>query len=1197
MLSFTQAVTRTFSRPVAITHAGDSSGRLFIVTQSGYVWITQGSNSLTDPFLDISNRVNSAGFEQGLLGLAFPPGFPAKNYFYVDYTRKDNAVVISRFFLSATNANVANTNSEQILLVIPKPAIIHNGGQLAFGPDGYLYVGVGDGGPEGDPLNTGQNTANLLGKILRIDVESGASPYGIPPGNPFVGQTNYAPEIWALGLRNPWRFSFDRLTGDLYIGDVGQAQYEEIDFQPTASPGGQNYGWRIIEGPVTYNVPPGFTNFGALTAPVAWYNHNILPTDGSGAVAGGYVYRGPSSPRMDGIYFYGDEVAGWIWGLKNMGGVWQSNVLLTTTIPSSTNFAISSFGEDEQGRLYLADYNRGRIYQVKDSLQTWAPTFTPANGIINSNMVMVSCLTTGAVIHYTTNGVNPTEADAVIVSGTTIQVAIGITNKVKAFRPDLTPSDVTTAIFTPQVPTPTFIPASGGYISNNTQLAISTIMAGATIYFTTNGSLPTTNSSRYVGPIGISAPITIRALAVASGYSNSVVGFAFYNPGRCEIPTFNPPSGPITNGTVISLFCATATAQIHYTLDNSTPTASSPVYSGPFAINGGTLVQVIGIAQGFINSDVSAVYYSLPQTATPSFSPASGPLTYGQQVSISCATVGAEIYYTLDSSLPDTNSTLYTGPLTITNDVILSAVATIVDHVDSVIPSVPFNLVQAAMPVFDPAQGPLTNGATISITCATSNAIIHYTLDGTDPGTNAPVYWNPIVFSDAITLRARAFAPYLGPSDVNSVIFPLWDIKNTVVTTLAGTTLADFSNGFGSMARFSSPQGICIDKGGNLYVADTGNNMLRKISSSGLVTTIAGTGVGGSQLGQATNSQFADMTSVCIDNDGNFYTAEGENCNRVCKISTNGMVTLLASVRECYYGQSLWQITVDGADNVYVGSWATLQKITPAGAVMQLAGELGGTWGYRVGPALDSATNIYCATANYVWRTTPQGTTDFVAGGNPVTDGPCALAGFQWLQGAAIDFATNIFLSDYTWIREIHAGRVSTVAGTGISGYRDGRGSVAQFNATGGLCVDTNGNIYVADSGNNCIRKISPDTAGIGIADDWQVAHFGHIGIDPNDDPDHDGMSNYAEFWAGTDPQDSNSALKIAGNSAIDGSVHLSWNSVSSKSYLVQSSGNLSSWNTIGGPISGNGSVVSFADPSPVQPGQKRFYRIALANL
>ncbi len=330
-LGFTQLGTNVFNEPTYITHARDGSQRLFVLEQPGRIWILQNTNRLAQPFLDISSRVTTYGAEEGLLGLAFPPGFSTNNHFYVNYTRSpDGAIVVSRFFLTATNSNVADPNSEQILLVIQKPFTLpgarfpnstydnHNAGQLAFGPDGYLYIGVGDGGSEGDPLRYGQAKTNLFSKILRIDVESGVSPYAIPPSNPFVSSNNFVPEAWAYGLRNPWRFSFDDLTGDLYIGDVGQNKYEEVDFQPASSSGGQNYGWSIMEGDSNYNIP-GFTNFALVTLPAAVYSHASLPYFGQGAIIGGYVYRGPNVPRMNGMYFYGDFIAGWIWGLRKLG--------------------------------------------------------------------------------------------------------------------------------------------------------------------------------------------------------------------------------------------------------------------------------------------------------------------------------------------------------------------------------------------------------------------------------------------------------------------------------------------------------------------------------------------------------------------------------------------------------------------------------------------------------------------------------------------------------------------------------------------------------------------------------------------------------------------------------------------------------------------------------------------------------------
>lgn len=350
---------------VQVTHAGDGTGRIFVVQQAGYVRLVIGGVLQTTRFLDIHTKV-IAGGEQGLLSIAFPPGFAAKQYFYVNYTRAgDGATVISRIPVSA-DRNVANPAGEQILLVIPQPYANHNGGQLAFGPDdGYLYIGMGDGGSGGDPENRAQNPLSLLGKVLRIDVESGASPYAIPPSNPFVGNPAWLPEIWALGVRNPWRFSFDRLTGDLYIGDVGQGLYEEVDFQPAGSAGGQNYGWRIMEGLHCYNPNP--CDPAGLTLPVAEYPH------GPGcSVTGGFVYRGTASPALAGIYFYGDYCSGQIWGLRQAAGRWENQLLLDTAL------SITCFGEDEAGEVYVGGY-AGQVYRISGE----TPPCTAEAGLVS----------------------------------------------------------------------------------------------------------------------------------------------------------------------------------------------------------------------------------------------------------------------------------------------------------------------------------------------------------------------------------------------------------------------------------------------------------------------------------------------------------------------------------------------------------------------------------------------------------------------------------------------------------------------------------------------------------------------------------------------------------------------------------------------------------------------------------------------
>ncbi len=343
------------TQPVHITHAGDGSGRLFLVQQTGQIKIFQNGALSPVPFLDISSRVSCCG-EQGLLSIAFPPQFAQKGYFYASYTNISGNSVISRFSLTA-NPDVADPATEQILLMVTQPFSNHNGGLMAFGPDGFLYIGFGDGGSGGDPNNFAQNLTDLpgnqklLGKMLRIDVESGTQPYAIPPTNPLLNGVRS--EIWALGLRNPWRFSFDRQTGDLYIADVGQASFEEIDFQPAASPGGQNYGWRLMEGNHCFN-PPTNCNDGTLTLPVHEYDH----TQGDCSVIGGFVYRGTRYVSMQGVYFYGDLCSGRIWGLRNLGGIWQNQLLIDSSL------SITTFGEDENGEIYVADYAAGVIYRI-----------------------------------------------------------------------------------------------------------------------------------------------------------------------------------------------------------------------------------------------------------------------------------------------------------------------------------------------------------------------------------------------------------------------------------------------------------------------------------------------------------------------------------------------------------------------------------------------------------------------------------------------------------------------------------------------------------------------------------------------------------------------------------------------------------------------------------------------------------------
>ncbi len=338
--------------PIEYIELPDGSDRFLLVQQRGMIWMVQDGTVLETPFMDLTDRVffPDGYTEQGLLGLALDPEFVNNGYLYVNYSTRNpqGMTVISRFTMPDLDANVADRSTESVILTQSQPYANHNGGMLEFGPDGYLYISLGDGGSAGDPQNYAQNTRSLLGKILRLDVKSG-TPYTIPEDNPFVGNSSFLPEIWAYGLRNVWRFSFDIETGDMYLADVGQNEWEEINFQPADSPGGQNYGWNAFEGRTVYRAPA----IPETVMPVAVYSHN----DGC-SVTGGYVYRGESIPELDGYYLYGDYCNGRVWGLtQHDSDEWQNSVLF------DTDMQISSFAQDRDGEVYLLDH-RGGVYKI-----------------------------------------------------------------------------------------------------------------------------------------------------------------------------------------------------------------------------------------------------------------------------------------------------------------------------------------------------------------------------------------------------------------------------------------------------------------------------------------------------------------------------------------------------------------------------------------------------------------------------------------------------------------------------------------------------------------------------------------------------------------------------------------------------------------------------------------------------------------
>ena len=394
-----EPIATNLNAPVQVTFApGDDASRVFIVTQFGRIRIVENDQILPASFLDINSKLTFSG-EQGLLGMAFHPDYAQNGFFYVNYSDNTGGdTVIERYSVDPNNPDLALPNSGLVILTIDQPFSNHNGGWIEFGPDGYLYIAMGDGGSAGDPGNRAQSGGTLLGKMLRLDVDnpSGGQNYGIPAGNPFVGDPNVLDEIWALGLRNPWRNDFDRLTGDLWIADVGQNQWEEINFEP-AGAGGRNYGWRIMEGAHCFNPPTGCNQTG-LTLPVHEYDHGGSPFRCS--ISGGVVHRGRQMATLGGRYFYSDYCSGQTWSFRLVGGVVTDHMEHTSDLPGLGG--IVAFGEDADGEMYLVAQSGGTVYRfVPDGLRLHLPE-----------------LVAGAAVSLEVTGGTPNQMTALFVSRT-----------------------------------------------------------------------------------------------------------------------------------------------------------------------------------------------------------------------------------------------------------------------------------------------------------------------------------------------------------------------------------------------------------------------------------------------------------------------------------------------------------------------------------------------------------------------------------------------------------------------------------------------------------------------------------------------------------------------------------------------------------------------------------------------------------
>ncbi|MES2660676.1 MAG: PQQ-dependent sugar dehydrogenase [Verrucomicrobiota bacterium] len=1001
------------TKPVQVTHAGDGSGRLFIVSHEGKVLIHKDGGLLANAFLDITARV-VAGNERGLFSIAFPPGYASKRYFYISYSRKsDNAVVLSRFHVPSATPDSANAASEQVLLAVPHSNDQHLGGQTAFGPDGYLYWSLGDGGPQGDPSNNSQNPELLLGKLLRIDTESGQAPYAIPSSNPFVNSAGYRAEIMALGLRNPWRFSFDRQTGDLYLADVGQYQREEVNIIPAGSAGGQNFGWRIMEGSHPYIVPPGF-NTATLTRPAFDYSHH----EGT-SITGGFIYRGPPS-RLSGLYVFADFGARTLMVAERTGETWVSRIV------EHSNRAICGFGEDEEGRLYAADYN-GSVVEVQEDLSVRPPAVSPGEGwFTNAITIYASTGTPDSSVHYTTDGSEPTTESPIFppaglpVDGTT-------SLRVKAFHASLPPSSTVSGTYAFSVSPLDFATLSGPVMpESGKSVKIVTSTADTVIRYTVDGSVPDATSAVYTGAIHFpTGPATLRAIGYKPGYLTSrVISETWIRP---TLPT--PTLGQVNNVFI------TGKGDIHYTLDGSEPTELSPRFAQQFAVTEPTLLRARSFRYG---------YYPSPEASTTLY------LRYGESGS---GTIGSGSGTAGYANSPLFYEARYKSP-----------------------------------------EGICMNGAAGYLVSDTGNHAIR---------------------------QAAVFG---------------------AVGTLAGNGTPGYVNATGTAARFRFPRGICRDTAGNVYVADDGNHVIRKIDTKGKVTTYAGSGLSGTTNGSRNKARFLDIQGLAMD----------------------------------------------AAGNLFVGSLGIIRKVTPSGKVSNFA-TLPNPG--RVNVTITSTGRMFATDSSHkLYEIMPRGTVKMYAGGIAgYSDGQRGIARFQTLKGLSSDLFGALYVCDGHMIRQIRPdGRVIT-----NYGYTEGNG-LANLSSPHGLAVGSDGMVWIADTGNHRVRRyLSEDWDRDGIPDAKEGGTTPFV-IGANDreiDSDNDGQSNWLEYIGGSDPRSGASRfeVKVVSNPQSP-SVEIQWMAATNRSYKLEYTEDLIKWIQVGSTRLGHGGLMSAIH----EKGQakQRFYRV-----
>ena len=847
-------------RTVDIQNAADGSQRLFLIQQAGFIRIYKDNSLLATPFLDISARV-ALNSEQGLLGVAFPPGFATKLCFYVCYTRlSDRAVILSRFRLTA-NADIADSTSEEILLVIPKNSQYHNGGQIAFGPDGYLYIAIGDDSAHGDLQNNSQDLTNRLGKVLRIDVgqPSGGLPYSIPASNPFAGSGTRLEEILCWGLRNPWRFSFDQQTGDLYLGDVGESQREEVNYIPgSAISGGRNFGWSVKEGTLDFKAQSGV--IGSLQPPAFEYDHTL-----GSSIVGGYFYRG-LNPRLQGFYLFGDFSTGQIMAMESPSAGGRTQTL------TDTDLYISTFGRDEAGEIYLADYYTGGIYRV-DTHDTALPArFMPLPVTYQGEVyVTIFSETPNSVIRYTTDGTSPTISSPEFEPGSFVQFLNPTQVRAIVFRNGLNSSPVAVADYQLR-PYPVQFTPPNGTLNNYTAIQLSCATAGTTIRYTLDGSTPNETSPLYSGtnPFVLTKTTTVKAIAFKTGWLPSFEsGTTFYF--RVSAAELSSRWSDLYEP--VHLTSATTDAVIHYTLDGSTPTQQSPVWTGPQDLPAGTTINT---------------------------------LTMKGQMEVANSTLVVTRIQSEEARFQRVTSN-YFSP----KDVVLAGDG----HLYAVGLSQIWKISDGTATVFH--QGgfaqdfkaiTFTSDSELAVADAGTQDVIQFS--GPSYGTQLRWEANPVAAFDLVSEPGGSFilADFFNQR--------LWRITASGhAATIAGTGAAGSLDGPALQATFNGPAGVARAPDGRIYVAEKNAHRIRMISPGGQVSTVAGTGVAGWLDGSALNARFESPNAIARDRIGNLYVSEGSiYVGRLRKIHPDGTVTTLHGPVMSVDGASL--ISADNLDSL-----------------------------------------------------------------------------------------------------------------------------------------------------------------------------------------------------------------------------------------------------------------------------------------